>query len=57
MVAGRRILEVLVLAMPPVVDEKTVRGKKKKKKKKKKKSDRRKLEILDTCLALGRACV
>ena len=49
-------MEVLVLAMPPVVDEKTVRGKKKKKKKKKK-NDLRKLEILDTCLALGRACV
>ncbi|GMH57097.1 hypothetical protein TL16_g02289 [Triparma laevis f. inornata] len=51
-VAWRRNLEVLILAMPPVVDEKTVRGKKKKKK-----NDLRKLEILDACLALGRVCV
>ncbi|GMH85794.1 hypothetical protein TL16_g10343 [Triparma laevis f. inornata] len=52
-VAWRRILEVLVLAMPPVV-EKKVRGKKKKKQKKK--NDPRKLEVLDACAALGDAC-
>ncbi|GMH76699.1 hypothetical protein TL16_g07167 [Triparma laevis f. inornata] len=51
-VAWRRILEVLELAMPPVV-EKKVRGKKKKQKKK---NDPRKLEILDACHALGVAC-
>ncbi|GMH66674.1 hypothetical protein TrLO_g8913 [Triparma laevis f. longispina] len=50
-VAWRRILEVLVLAMP---EEKKVRGKKKKQQRKK--TDPRKLEIFDTCLALGRAC-
>ena len=52
-VAERRILEVLELAMPPVV-EKKVRGKKKQQQKKK--IDPRKLEILDACRALGRAC-
>ncbi|GMH78732.1 hypothetical protein TL16_g07918 [Triparma laevis f. inornata] len=51
-VAWRRILEVLGLAMPAVV-EKKVRGKQKQKKKK---NDQRKLEILDACHALGRAC-
>ena len=50
-VAWRRILEVLVLAMPPVVEQK-VRGKKKQKKK----NDPRTLEILDACAELGRAC-
>ncbi|GMH49203.1 hypothetical protein TL16_g00460 [Triparma laevis f. inornata] len=50
-VAWRRILEVLVLAMPPVVEKKARRGKKQKKKK----NDPRKLEILDACVALGRA--
>jgi len=40
--------------MPPVLVEKKVRGKKKKRQKKK--NDPRKLEILDACLALGRAC-
>ncbi|GMH78148.1 hypothetical protein TL16_g07689 [Triparma laevis f. inornata] len=49
-VAWRRILEVLELAMP---EEKKFRGKKKQKKKK---NDLRKLEILDTCFALGVAC-
>jgi len=49
-VAWRRILEVLELAMP---EEKKVRGKREKQQKKK---DPRKLEILDACLALGRAC-
>ena len=48
----RRILEVLVLAMPPVV-EKKVRGKKKKQQEK---NDPRKLEILDACFALVLAC-
>jgi len=52
-VAWRRILEVLILALPPVVLKK-VRGKKKKQQKKK--NDPRKLEILDACFALGRAC-
>ncbi|GMH78149.1 hypothetical protein TL16_g07690 [Triparma laevis f. inornata] len=52
-VAWRRMLEVLVLAMPPVV-EKKARGKKKQKQKKK--ADPMKLEILDACLALGKAC-
>ncbi|GMH92506.1 hypothetical protein TL16_g12368 [Triparma laevis f. inornata] len=51
-VAWRRIFEVLVLAMPPVV-EKKVRGKKKKQQEK---NDPRKLEILDACFALGLAC-
>ncbi|GMH88658.1 hypothetical protein TL16_g11218 [Triparma laevis f. inornata] len=50
-VAWRRILEVLELAMP---EEKKVRGKKKKQQKKK--NDPRKLEILDACRALGVAC-
>ena len=50
-VAWRRVLEVLELAMP---EEKKVRGNKKKQQKKK--NDPRKLEILDACLALGRAC-
>ncbi|GMH53501.1 hypothetical protein TL16_g01467 [Triparma laevis f. inornata] len=49
-VAWRRIFEVLELAMPK---EKKVRGKKKQQQKKK---DRRKLEVLDACAALGRAC-
>ncbi|GMH72204.1 hypothetical protein TL16_g05857 [Triparma laevis f. inornata] len=48
----RRILEVLVLAMPLVV-EKKVRGKKKKQQKK---NDPRKLGIFDACRALGKAC-
>ncbi|GMI01159.1 hypothetical protein TrLO_g3849 [Triparma laevis f. longispina] len=52
-VAWRRILEVLVLAMPPVVDEKKAR---RERKQKEKKADPRKLEILDTCAALGKAC-
>ncbi|GMI18271.1 hypothetical protein TrLO_g2767 [Triparma laevis f. longispina] len=52
-VAWRRILEVLVLAMPPV-EEKKVR--RKKKKQQKKNYDPRKLDILDACVALGRAC-
>ncbi|GMH81925.1 hypothetical protein TL16_g09091 [Triparma laevis f. inornata] len=52
-VAWRRILEVLVLAMPPVV-EKKVRGKKKKQHMKK--NEPKKLEILDSCAALGMAC-
>jgi len=51
-VAWRRILEVLGLAIPVVV-EKKVRGKKKQKKKK---NDPRKLEILDAYMALGQAC-
>ncbi|GMH54016.1 hypothetical protein TL16_g01586 [Triparma laevis f. inornata] len=51
-VAWRRILEVLELAMP---EEKKVRGKKKQQQKKKK-NDPRKLEILDACFALGVAC-
>ncbi|GMH59715.1 hypothetical protein TL16_g02887 [Triparma laevis f. inornata] len=51
-VTWRRILEVLVLAIPPVVMEKKVRGKKKQKKK----NDSRKLDILDACAALGLAC-
>ena len=50
----KRILEVLVLAMPPVVDEKKVRGKKKEQQKKK--IDPRKLEIMDACFELGIAC-
>ena len=51
----RRILEVLVLAMPPGGgEEEKVRGKKKKQTKKK--ADPRKLEILDACFALGLAC-
>ncbi|GMH79692.1 hypothetical protein TL16_g08226 [Triparma laevis f. inornata] len=54
-VAWRRIFEVLVLAMPPVM-EKKVRGNNKKKKQQKKKNDPRKLEILDACFALGNAC-
>ncbi|GMH58031.1 hypothetical protein TL16_g02520 [Triparma laevis f. inornata] len=45
-----RILEILELAMP---EEKKVRGKKKKQQKKK---NPRKLEILDSCFALGGAC-
>ncbi|GMH66801.1 hypothetical protein TrLO_g12754 [Triparma laevis f. longispina] len=45
-VAWRRILEVLELAMP---EEKKVRGKKKNQRKKK---DPKKLEVLDACLAL-----
>ena len=49
----RRILEVLVLTMPPVV-EKKVRGKKKKQQQKK--NDPRKLEMLDACHALGKVC-
>ena len=52
-VACRRILEVLELAMPPVA-EKKIRGKKKKQQRKK--NDPRKLEILDACHALGRTC-
>ncbi|GMH55480.1 hypothetical protein TrLO_g4760 [Triparma laevis f. longispina] len=52
-VAWRRILEVLVLGVPPVV-EKKIRGKKKKQQKKK--ADPMKLEILDACFALGKAC-
>ncbi|GMH81991.1 hypothetical protein TL16_g09111 [Triparma laevis f. inornata] len=44
-VAWRRILEVLELAMP---EEKKVRGKKKK--------QQRKLEVLHACFALGAAC-
>ncbi|GMH74269.1 hypothetical protein TL16_g06417 [Triparma laevis f. inornata] len=51
-VAWRRILEVLVLAMPPV--EKKVQGKKKQKKKKK--AYPRKVEIFYACYALGIAC-
>ena len=54
MVAWRRILEVLVLAMPPVAVEKKVRGKEKKQHKKK--NDPRKLENFDACAALGDAC-
>ncbi|GMI11016.1 hypothetical protein TrVE_jg3300 [Triparma verrucosa] len=50
---SRRILEVLVLAMPAPVKEKKVRGKKKKGMKK---ADPRKLEVLDACFALGGAC-
>jgi len=54
---SRRILEVLLLAMPAPVEEKKVRGKKKKKKGKKKKvADPRKVEVLDACYVLGRAC-
>ncbi|GMH86227.1 hypothetical protein TL16_g10479 [Triparma laevis f. inornata] len=49
-VACRRILVVLELAMP---EEKKVRGKKKKQQKK---MDPRKLDILDACLTLGNAC-
>ncbi|GMH60914.1 hypothetical protein TL16_g03151 [Triparma laevis f. inornata] len=49
----KRILEVLVLAMPPVV-EKKVRGKKRKQKKKQ--NDPQKLEIFDACAALVDAC-
>ncbi|GMH85689.1 hypothetical protein TL16_g10311 [Triparma laevis f. inornata] len=48
----RRILEVLVLAMPPVVEMKA-RGKKQQQEKK---NDPRKLEILDACKALASAC-
>ncbi|GMH60656.1 hypothetical protein TL16_g03096 [Triparma laevis f. inornata] len=54
-VTWRRILEVLVLAMAPVVVEKKARGKRKKQKKKKK-NDPRKLEIYDACYTLGSAC-
>ncbi|GMH59118.1 hypothetical protein TrLO_g15016 [Triparma laevis f. longispina] len=51
----RRILEVLVLAMPPGgVEEKKARGKKKKQKKKK--ADPKTLEILDVCMELGDSC-
>ncbi|GMH72866.1 hypothetical protein TrLO_g7028 [Triparma laevis f. longispina] len=50
--AWRRILEVLVFAMPPVL-EKKVRGKKKKQQEK---NDPRKLEIFDACFALGVEC-
>ncbi|GMH95907.1 hypothetical protein TL16_g13250 [Triparma laevis f. inornata] len=50
-VAWRRILEVLELAMP---EEKKVRGKKRKQQRKK--TNPRKLEILDGCYALGAAC-
>ena len=46
---------MLELAMPPPVEEKKVRGKKKKGKKKKV-ADPRKLDVLDACFALGRAC-
>ncbi|GMI16482.1 hypothetical protein TrLO_g12848 [Triparma laevis f. longispina] len=53
-VAWLRILEVLWLAMQPVVDGKKVRGKKKQKKKTK--NDPRKLEILDACFETGKAC-
>ncbi|GMH71634.1 hypothetical protein TL16_g05706 [Triparma laevis f. inornata] len=49
-VAWRRILEVLELAMP-VAEKKKARGKKKQKKK----NDSRKLESLDVCAALGKA--
>ena len=52
---SRRILEVLELAMPAPVEEKKVRGKKKKGMKKKK-ADPRKVEVLDACYALGKAC-
>ncbi|GMH67714.1 hypothetical protein TL16_g04752 [Triparma laevis f. inornata] len=52
-VASRRILEVLVLAMPPVVVEKKVRGKKKHNKNN---NDPRKLEISDASFELGDAC-
>ncbi|GMH71913.1 hypothetical protein TrLO_g13117, partial [Triparma laevis f. longispina] len=48
----RRILEVLVLAMPSMAEKKARR----KKKQKKKKNDPRKLEILDACHALGLVC-
>ncbi|GMH55914.1 hypothetical protein TL16_g02016 [Triparma laevis f. inornata] len=51
-VAWRRILEVLVLTLPPVVVEKKVRGKKIQKKKK---VNSRKLEIFDASFALGKA--
>ncbi|GMH68401.1 hypothetical protein TrLO_g15096 [Triparma laevis f. longispina] len=48
----RRILEVLVLAMPPGGgEEKRKRGKKKQKKQK---ADPRKLGILDACLELAK---
>jgi len=50
-VAWRRILEVLELAMPV---EKKVRGKKKKQQRKK--NDPWKLEILEAYFALGKAC-
>ena len=49
----RRILEVLELAMPSVVEKKARRNKKKQQKKK---NDPRKLEILDACWELGKAC-
>ena len=49
----RRILEVLVMAMPAVVVEKKARGKRKQKQKKK--NDPKKLEIFDACHALGLA--
>ena len=52
---SRRILEVLELAIPAPAEEKKVRGKKKKGKKKKK-ADPRKLEVLDACHELGKAC-
>jgi tetratricopeptide (TPR) repeat protein len=44
-----------VLAMPAPVEEKKVRGKKKKGMKKKK-ANPRKVEVLDACFALGKAC-
>ncbi|GMH73102.1 hypothetical protein TL16_g06092 [Triparma laevis f. inornata] len=51
----RRILENLVLAMPPGGgEEKKARGKKKDQTKKK--ADPKKVEILDACAALGKAC-
>ncbi|GMH70639.1 hypothetical protein TrLO_g7062 [Triparma laevis f. longispina] len=53
-VAWRRILELLVLAMLPVA-EKKVQGKKKQQQTKKK--DPRKLEIFDAFAALGLACL
>ena len=46
---------MLELAMPAPVEQKKVRGKKKKGMKKKK-ADPRKLEVLDACFALARAC-
>ncbi|GMH63948.1 hypothetical protein TL16_g03847 [Triparma laevis f. inornata] len=50
----RRILEILVLAMPAGGGE-DKKGREKKKQKKKK-ADPKKLEILDACYALGKAC-
>ena len=52
---SRRVLEVLELAMPAPVEQKKVRGKKKKGMKKKK-ADPRKVEVLDACFELGKAC-